>query len=140
MSNRRTELEAAYRATDYCVAFPDTPFTLRINEPSPAVDALLEQYAAEHWAYLTACNPDSRQLKGDENDRRQSELEQRLSDAGYVYFPGAGVGATGDWPPEPSFLVLGISEADAADLGRMFGQRAVVVGQRGAAPRLLWLS
>jgi len=45
-------------------------------------------------------------------------------------FEGEGVGIDSKWPPEKSFLVLGIPNEEASRLGRTFGQRAVVVGQR----------
>ncbi|MHA4899884.1 DUF3293 domain-containing protein [Enterococcus faecium] len=43
------------------------------------------------------------------------------------------------WPPEASLLVLGVPAAEAEELGRRFGQVAVVVGERGGAGRLLWV-
>ena len=56
--------------------------------------------------------------------------------AGLPVLEGAGVGTGGDWPPEPSFLVLGIGAEAAVDIGRAFGQVAIVVGRRGEPARL----
>ncbi len=52
--------------------------------------------------------------------------------------PGAGVGTGGDWPPEPSLLILGIREEDALHLARRFGQNAIVAGTLGEPARLVW--
>ena len=35
-------------------------------------------------------------------------------------------------------MILGIAPGSALRLARQFGQRAIVVGRRGTAPRLLW--
>jgi hypothetical protein len=51
-------------------------------------------------------------------------------------FTGSG---RGDWPPEPSLLVMGISEAQAREIGAAFDQKAVVVGHCGEPVRRVWL-
>jgi hypothetical protein len=47
-------------------------------------------------------------------------------------------GDSGDWPIEPGALILNIGSAHAHRLGQRFRQNAVVWGQRGHAPELLW--
>ncbi len=64
-----------------------------------------------------------------------AEVRQR----GLTVHPGLGSGDAGDWPPEESLLVLGLDEAAAVALGHRFGQRAIVVGTRGTAARLVWI-
>jgi hypothetical protein len=132
-------LEAAYRATSYVVFGPEGRFAIRIGEKSPPLDDLLVGHDTRSWAFITSCNPGSTPLAPAENGRRQAELERAVSEAGYPSCEGEGVGDDGTWPPEPSLLILGISSDDAAALGRHFGQRAIVVGEVGAAARLLWL-
>ena len=63
-----------------------------------------------------------------------------IEQGGYAILPGAGVPDEAGWSPEPSFLVLGITEETAADVGRLFEQHAIVVGCRGTAARLLWVA
>ena len=41
---------------------------------------------------------------------------------------------------EESVLVLGLDETKAVALGRTFGQRAVIVGERGRPARLAWIT
>ena len=57
-----------------------------------------------------------------------------------TFFPGAGEADVGDWPPEPSFLVLGISEQRAVALAERYEQAAIVVGRRNGSARLLQLA
>jgi hypothetical protein len=52
-------------------------------------------------------------------------------------FLGEGIGDDGAWPPEPSILVLGIEREAAVQLGRLFGQRAIVCGELGGLATLV---
>lgn len=66
-------------------------------------------------------------------------LVAKLAELGLQMLHGEGRGDLGDWPPEPSMLVLGISERTATELGRRYGQAVIVVGRRGEPARLLVL-
>lgn len=138
MDNRRERLRSAYEATDYAVdEGPQGRFLIRCGSPSADVDALLDAVGTDAWAYVTACNPGSVPLSTTENAERMGRLAAEVRDRGLVHFAGTGTG--GDWPPEPSLLVLGLTEPDAVALGRGFGQLAVVVGRRGKPARLAWI-
>lgn len=50
---------------------------------------------------------------------------------------GEGCADAHDWPPEPSFLILGIPIEEARRMGSAYGQTAIVVGRLNEAPRLL---
>ena len=50
--------------------------------------------------------------------------------------PGEGIGDNGTWPAEQSVLVLGIELEHAVQLGRRFGQRAIVYGRVGGRAAL----
>jgi Protein of unknown function (DUF3293) len=128
------ELEAAYLSTDYEVEnFPSGTFTIRIGESNAELAGL-------DWAFVTACNPGSVRLSDEENSRRMAELEGVVRNRGWCYYRGHGVGRDGQWPPEPSFLIVGISEADAVELARRFGQNAIVAGRPGEPAQLVWVS
>lgn len=129
----RDALDAAYCATSYRVG----KLALRIGEPHPWLDRLLENRGLERYAYLTAANPGSAPLPAAENAARMRALSKELE--GFVVLRGAAHADDGAWEPEPSFLVLGVSRDDAAALGRRFGQNAILVGERGGAPELLWI-
>lgn len=44
------------------------------------------------------------------------------------------------WPPEKSLLILEIEREEAHELGRQFGQNAIVYGKSGGTPELLMIS
>jgi len=101
-----TDRSEAYRLALYRVEALEGPFILRVDVPSPELKALLELHQAPCAAYVTAYNPEGRLVPQKENHKRQQELEAELNP--WVCFPGAGEDPEGKWPPEPSFLVLGI--------------------------------
>ena len=134
-------LEAAYRATDYRVDDPAIgPFVLRVGEPSPDADRVLARYRRSDWAFVTACNPGSERLSVAENTERMAQLQAVCVYRGWTHFVGAGVGRDGTWPPEPSFLIVGVPEEEAVEVARHFGQNAIVAGRRGEPARLVWVA
>jgi Protein of unknown function (DUF3293) len=137
MDPGRESLDAAYRATVYTAETPAGPVALRIGESNADLDRLLDARGVSSWAYVTAHNPGSRSAPSLENEACQRELRAAVAKTGFVFYEGAGVGH--GWPPEPSLLVLGISESDASALGRRFGQNAIVFGELGEPARLVWL-
>jgi hypothetical protein len=136
-TTRKNGLGAAYRATTYFVDGPAGRFVLRVGQASAEVDALAAAHRVNTWTYVTAYNPGSTALSREQNEQRQRELKQAITESGYPFYSGEGKG-DGDWPAEPSLLVLGVSEAEAAAMARRFGQAAVLFGERGRSARLLW--
>jgi hypothetical protein len=130
-------LKPAYEATDYRVG---DRFTIRCGARSPPLDALLAESGHDTWAFITAWNPGSIALDTAENRRRMTDLTGRIALLGLPMLEGEGVGTGGDWPSEPSLLVLGIGASEAVELGRAFGQVAIVVGRLGAPARLCFCS
>ena len=102
------------------------------------LDLLLAESRATDWAFITACNPRSAPLDEDANAERMMQLEMLVRGRGLACFQGEGQADDGDWPPEPSLLVLGISDADAVSIARAFEQYAIVSGSRGGEARLVW--
>ena len=133
-------LAAAYRATAYLVAAAEgrESFVIRCEERSAATDRLLQRHGLHDWAFITACDPRSRVLTPAENATRMARLVAAVDDLGHPYLAGSGEGADGQWPAEPSLLVLGIPEADAIRLATAFDQHAILAGRRGEPARLVW--
>jgi hypothetical protein len=129
------QLFEAYRNTTFCADTPIGQVRIRISQKHPQLDVLLDKSGTSSWAYITAWNPRSADTPLPENQANQAALLHDLD--GYPVFCGEGIGENSDWPPEPSVLVLGLPEADALDLGRNYGQNAIVVGLRGEAALLL---
>jgi len=134
-----SELDAAYRATSYCVTPPGARFALRIGCPDAAFDAWLGEQDVECYALITADNPASQALPEAVNAGRRQALLAAVGGHGWPHVATRSLAADGAWPSENGLCILGIERAAAAALGREFGQNAVVVGRRGAAPELLWL-
>lgn len=140
MTHADQPLRAAYLATAYRVtSSPLGPFEIRCGGISPTLDALLDAAGCDAWAFISACNPGSVRLEADVNRRRHAALLAEVRQRGLTGHPGLGIGDTGDWPPEESLLVLRLDAAEAVALGHRFGQRAIVVGTRGMAARLVWI-
>lgn len=136
MNTLPAELLTAYLQTSFNVLMPAGTITLRCGRHSIDLDRLLKDAGASCWAYLTAYNPNSQQLGGDENRRRQDKLVAEVS-AKFSVLHGEGVGADQNWPPEPSVLVLGMDREEAMRVGSRYGQNAVVVGVQGQPAELL---
>ena len=126
----------AYERTKFCVEEDSRRFCFKAGAKNESLDALLDRHGEERWAFITAWNPGSVELRRAENDSRQRALVSVVEAAGLAWIPGQGVGEDPLWTPEGSLLVLGVSRAAAVKTGRRFGQLAVVVGRRGG-PALL---
>lgn len=133
----RSTWETAYRATTYVAWQGDEAIEIRIGARTPALDSLLRSRGADGWAYLTAYNPRSIPLSPEANEAAQERLELELRARGVEFFRGASRPDDGS-APEASVLAFLPCE-EAAELGRAFGQNAIVVGRVGEPAELLWL-
>ena len=132
------ELVAAYEKALY-VVFGRPELVIRIGEPNPDLDELLEAEGAATAAYITAANPRGEATSAWKNEIANAALVETQTQAGYRCFEGEGRDPQGRWRPERSALVVGISRADAESVGRGFGQNAIVFVERGRAPELVLL-
>lgn len=141
-SRINSTLDSEYHATTYRVYGPlgTTPIDLHAGETSARLDELLEDCALEHWAFITAWNPASRSLPADVNNTRHTELLQLVRARSWRFYAGSGIPSNSDWDPERSVLVLGISRDEAVNLGKRFGQNAVLAGQRGGKAQIVYCS
>ena len=131
------DLVDAYRRTEYRVADGSHAFALRVDEPSDSLRTCHAAFGVDCSAFITACNPRSVPRSDAENEAAMERLERTLEDDGYFVLQGRGVDPTGGWPGEPSFLVLGIGEADAVALAGRFDQHAILWAGEDATPRLV---
>jgi hypothetical protein len=128
------QLIAAYEKALY-VVFGTPELVIRIGEPNPDLDELLEAEGAATAAYITAANPRGEATTPWKNEIANAALVQSL--VAYACFEGEGRDPQGRWTPERSVLVAGISRADAEVVGRAFGQNAIVFVEKGRAPELV---
>lgn len=133
------ELLTAYRETEYRVG-GDPPFVLRIGEASPPLRQLHARHGVASSAFITAANPHSQPCTATFNARRQQQLATRLRALDLPFIEGEGAHPSNAWPPEASFLVLGLTLPSAKALGRQWEQNAIVYCAEDAVPRLVLLA
>lgn len=129
----------AYRAARYGVAAEggQRAFTLRVDCASDGLLALHRRHRVEESAYITACNPASRVLSEATNRRRMAALARDIAAASRIAIPGQSGASRDPWPPEPSFLVPGLTEPEARTLATRHGQNAVLHARQDGVPRLV---
>jgi hypothetical protein len=131
-------LVAAYRETEYQVMEGET-FVLKVDEPCPELLGLYRARNISCAAFITACNPFSRELTDAENAVRQTELASELKRRSLSYLEGIGQHPSGDWPGEPSFLALGLALEAAKSLAKVYEQNAIIWCGADAVPNLVLL-
>ena len=128
-------LDAAYRIAIYRIEAPGGAIELTVGARSAALDALLGALGGAEAALVSAANPGSRRLSPEENRERHDRLRERVEAGGWRSVAGGSAAPDGDWS-EAQLLVIGISETEAVDLARDFGQAAIVVLAAGEPCRL----
>lgn len=133
------QLVAEYHASRYLVSGSHREFALQVDVPSAELLTLYRQNQITCAAFITAWNPYSEPVSDDQNNAANRRLLAEIEHRDLKYLCGKGCGSDPTWPPEKSFLVLGITEADAKQLGRKFRQNAIVWAGVDASPQLLLL-
>lgn len=77
-------------------------------------------------------------MSDEENHKRNKLLCEELSGK-YMSFQGQGIGQDPKWKPEESFLVMGIDQGTAIEVGEKYEQNAIVFGMYLQEPILLLL-
>jgi len=130
-------LVLAYIHTTYRLLLP--AYDLRIGQFNAAFDAWLQGQNAGTFAFITASNPYSQWLAQEENQRRNTLLEDHLRALSLSPLPACAAGDDQSWAPEPGFFTLGIEPEQAVEAGRAFEQNAIVFAERGKMPELWWI-
>lgn len=128
----------AFLLTEYHV-YGESPFTLRIGESSSDLAAAYKRHGSEFGAYITACNPLSRQLDVSANAARHASFRRELIELNLSFIEGEGRHPSNGWPREPSFLILGIDFERAGDLSIRLQQDALVWASSDCVPQLVLL-
>jgi hypothetical protein len=132
------ELTKAYAETHYKVT-GEVELTLRVGEANAGLAALQVKQGCSSSAFITAYNPFSQQLDDTQNQKRQASLSAELQQAGFILFDGIGSHPSGNWPGEPSFLVMGVSLEEASAIGERYEQNAIIWSGADAVPQLVML-
>ncbi len=129
------ELLLGYEATCYSILNPK--IDIYLTKENEALQSFLKEHHFNSWGFITAWNPFSNALSLENNQRLNSLLEQDLTN--YVVFPAEGKDTIGNWPPEISFFVAGITKEEAIDLGKKYKQNAIVYGEINSPAELILL-
>lgn len=129
----------AYRQTRFTVFAEAVAFTLREGEYSPELAHLMAAHSAKSAAFITAENPASIPASAQENAQRQAALKADLDALRAIVLPSEGQGTDAAWPPEASWLAVGLTREQACALGTKFGQNAIVCIEADAIPELVVL-
>ena len=137
MSDVPNELIQAYESTSFRARTPDL-VVIRVREICQPLDGLLDKVGLETWAFITASNPESNQLSDEDNAARNNQLLEDIHAYQPHVYRGEGVPDNPGWSPEASLLILGIDKASALQLGKKYGQNAIVCGAKGEPAELLF--
>jgi hypothetical protein len=135
----RSELLRAYAATTYRIFLPDGAADLRLDQASEPLCYWLEKTGLRSFAILTAHNPASVLFTAIENAQFQLALRADLQVGEHRVFGGENLADEAGWPPEESCCVFDLPLSAAAELGRKYGQNAILFGGQDAIPRLYWM-
>ena len=128
----------AYLEADYRVTAAE-PFVLNVGRASPELASRFKLDRADSAAFITAWNPCGERTSDTENQAAQQKLLAEIKALGFACLDGEGRDSAGQWPAEPSFLVLGISLEAAKTLAGNFHQNGFVYAGSDATPRLILL-
>ncbi|HEX4896051.1 MAG TPA: DUF3293 domain-containing protein [Solimonas sp.] len=133
-------LLAAFSAASYCVQIGRRWHSVRVGQPCPRLDRRLAAAGCQqHWHFITAWNPDAVPRERPANERDQRDLGDQLAAQGWRCLEAVARDHAGHWQ-EPGAWVLDGDEALLVTLGRHYRQRALLRGDRGGIPTLLWLA
>ena len=128
----------AYLETEYRV-LGMSAVALKVGQTSTELLAAHKHHGVDCSAFLTACNPFSQVLDADANTARQQALANELTRDGFAFVEGVGQHPSNLWPGEESFLVFGLSLADAKTLGARLEQNGFIWSGADGTPQLILL-
>jgi len=118
------DLAQIYARAVYLVDWGRRGLVLR---PGEAVPHWRLHFGVQPAAFLTACNPRGQVLLAADNTAAMARLREQVALAGLRWLEGEGRSAEGDWPPEASLLILGITASAAHKLAVDFRQNALLL-------------
>ena len=139
MQRFTSALAEAFLATTYVIRTGAAELFVRPNQKSTDIDRLLSRLKARTAVFITAWNPYSRSLSRMANSDRHRRLKLLMRRRRLRFLEGEGRGEIGDWPPEESLFVVGVSREMANALGREWHQNAIVFVELGRTAELVML-
>lgn len=129
------QLHDNYHSTDYfCQNFRIQP-----GVQPPEFQDFLQQNGWQSYAFITAWNPFSaQQLSLVENRKAHQYLIKVLNTNHLTFLPALAIDPTETWPTEEGVFLFDVSLKEMIELGRQFGQNAVLYGAAHGIPEILW--
>ncbi len=137
----KQRFESLYRRAHYQVMLETSEVTLVIDHYDALAELQLRDALAitQHWVIITPCNPRSIDSREELNNFYMNQLRDTLSTRSGDWAKAVNVDPMGEWPDEPGFFVVDPDMGWIMDLGRRFGQNALVHAKLGQPPGLIWL-
>jgi hypothetical protein len=132
------ELITVYQQSNYQV-FGEPDFCLNIARTSTELLALYQKHSAGGAVFISACNPRSECISDAINTGRSLDLYEDLKPLKLPIYPAEGQDPSGNWPSERSFLILGMPLSVGAELGRQYGQNAILYCAKDSTVELVLL-
>ncbi|WDE97038.1 DUF3293 domain-containing protein [Lentisphaera profundi] len=127
------DLIEAYKATDYLV--PEFDLCIKIDQLSRDLNDLCESRKISSWVFITAFNPQSKLLDLEDNQERNTALENDIKD--YDFYHALGKPHDQKWPVEESFFIININLEQALLLAKKYQQNAIVFGLQNSEAKLI---
>lgn len=127
----------AYLKTEYRVQTLGGAYLLKIDESSDFLEQAHKNHRTDRSAFITACNPASQRVSDAANEAAMEAMNEEISERWPKYF-AEGADPTGAWPPEPSYLVMGIDHRDVIELAHKYNQNAFLCAYKKPVLRLYY--
>ena len=131
-------LKNAYRNTIFRI-FSNTPFDLKIDVYSKALNQCFKYHNAKTCTIITAYNPYSKRITDAENIKKNIALLSEINKSGFNYLDAIGLDPQNEWEGEASFFIFNISQLEAQRMGNKYQQNAIVWAETDCIPRLIFL-
>ena len=125
-----------YRAASYHI-YSNPPFIFKVGQYSADLKILMNNYKKNTAAFVTAFNPQSKELILKENQIRNRQLEQEIRLLDFFYIKGDGRCNESETVGEESFLIFGITRDQSTYLAMNYDQNAIIWCGEDAKPQLL---
>lgn len=132
-------LEAVFRQAVYIAALAAGPHRIVVGRQDPVLDQLMAGRRVASAARLTAANPQAESERpAAVNAAANARLAADLERFGLHYLPCRSAGPEGEWPEE-GFLALGLAQAQAELLARLYRQAGYLWIEAGRPVALVML-
>ena len=138
MDPRSDLYKKATQETLYWVDLAEGPISFTLGVACPKLDAWLASKGIGEWAFLAAHNPHAQSLPVQENQKRHKQLPEDVERLGFMFVTGRDESKDKSLTPEVCLCIFGIAAEQALRLAKRYAQVAIIVGQQGSPPQLLY--